>query len=232
MPEELISGRIHHFLGRGYDSNAYVIDGGSECVVVDSGLGKLSWGGRSSFEELEETLRAFSVSRIILTHAHIDHSGGAAMLVEKGVDVSLAAHFKEAEVLEGWNTPNIDPFMGTKMKPLKIARHLEDGDRFLVGDLSFEVIHTPGHSAGSICLWCPDPDKRWLFSGDTVFTHGSFGRTDLPTGSSSALVDSIDRLLRLPVRALLPGHERPVLDNGQEHIAMARNIAGQMWGVL
>ena len=234
MPQQLFSGdvSIYHFLGRGVDSNAYLITSHGESLIVDSGLCAPIMGGPSSLKELEQIVNQFSVTRLILTHSHIDHCGGAALLTEKGVDLTLIAHNKEAEVLENWEASYIDPFFSTKMNPLKIDEHVEDGDTIRVGDVVLEVLNTPGHTEGSICLWCGDSDKNWLFSGDTVFTHGSFGRTDLKTGSSADLVQSIDRLLKLPVQSLFPGHERPVLENGREHIAMARNYASAMWSFL
>ena len=76
-----------------------------------------------------------------------------------------------------------------------------------VGHLNFQVIHTPGHSPGSVCLYWPD--KKVLFTGDVVFDQG-VGRTDLPGGSGENLKESIRTLSRLEVDYLLPGHGEPI----------------------
>ena len=93
---------------------------------------------------------------------------------------------------------------------------LHDGDR--IGSL--RVIHTPGHTPGGICLY--DPEAKLLFSGDTVFTGGSFGRYDFPGGDRKALGASIERLAALDVEGLYPGHGEPALRGGGRHIAAAR----------
>lgn len=89
---------------------------------------------------------------------------------------------------------------------------LSDGDR--IGDLL--VLHTPGHTRGSICLY--HEEERALISGDTVFPNGSFGRTDFPGGSTEALKRSLDRLVTFEVESLYPGHERPVTAGAGRHL--------------
>jgi glyoxylase-like metal-dependent hydrolase (beta-lactamase superfamily II) len=79
---------------------------------------------------------------------------------------------------------------------------LQDGD-LDVGDYHFEVIHTPGHSPGSVCIYWPE--RKVLFTGDVVFNQG-VGRTDLPGGDGEQLKESIRNLSRLDVEYLLPGH--------------------------
>ena len=92
---------------------------------------------------------------------------------------------------------------------------LSDGDR--IGDL--RVIHTPGHTPGGICLY--EPEEKLLFSGDTVFTGGSFGRYDFPGGDRTVLAASLERLGALEVEGLYPGHGEPVARGGGRHIAAA-----------
>jgi glyoxylase-like metal-dependent hydrolase (beta-lactamase superfamily II) len=90
------------------------------------------------------------------------------------------------------------------------------------------VLHTPGHSPGSICLF--DAEEGILFSGDTVFTHGSFGRYDLPGGERHALLKSLERLSTLDVRAIYPGHGEPVEKQAERHIAAALSVARGIHG--
>ena len=113
---------------------------------------------------------------------------------------------------------------GERAPPVPATRLLKDGDR--VGGLL--VIHTPGHTPGGICLY--DSGARDLISGDTVFSDGGFGRTDLPGGDEAALRDSLERLAALDVKGLYPGHGSPVETGGSRHIAAAREFLSRFHG--
>ncbi|MBO4522539.1 MAG: MBL fold metallo-hydrolase, partial [Methanomicrobium sp.] len=94
-------------------------------------------------------------------------------------------------------------------------RLLKDGDRVE----NFEVIHTPGHSRGSICLYDREDESHPLISGDTVFADGGFGRIDLAGGDESAMRSSLNRLSEIDAGDIFPGHGRVVYRNGKKHIA-------------
>ena len=96
------------------------------------------------------------------------------------------------------------------------AGTLNDGDR--VGE--FVVIHTPGHTRGSICLYREDDGA--LIAGDTLFPHGSFGRTDLPTGSHTDLITSINRLAGLKIESLWCGHDMPVPSGAMRDVLLSQ----------
>ncbi|MEM2327357.1 MAG: MBL fold metallo-hydrolase, partial [Archaeoglobaceae archaeon] len=100
---------------------------------------------------------------------------------------------------------------------------LKGGEIFELGETKLEIIHTPGHSPGSICLY--EPKRKWLFSGDTVFAYGSFGRYDLPGGDPEKLIKSIELLSKLEVENLYPGHEDVVEGNAKESILESLRIA-------
>ena len=85
------------------------------------------------------------------------------------------------------------------------------------------MIHTPGHTPGSICLY--EAQSKSLFSGDTVFPYGSVGRTDLPGGSSRDLIRSISRLVKLDVSVLYPGHGEVTSNNVNEQIKQSLELA-------
>jgi len=87
----------------------------------------------------------------------------------------------------------------------------------------FEVIHTPGHTPGGICLY--DPVSKILFSGDTVFQDGSFGRTDLYGGNTKKLIDSIKKLTQLDVSIMYPGHGDAVAEDANDQIKMSLRMA-------
>ena len=116
--------------------------------------------------------------------------------------------------------------LGQRLPPIPIAKKLHDGDVIEVGPYSFQVLLTPGHSAGSLCFF--EPKHKLLISGDVVFRHGSFGRVDFPTGNGTVLKQSIERLANLPVEMLLPGHMGIAMENGQREIKLSLQFARQV----
>ena len=145
--------------------------------------------------EIKELVKKdnLDVRAIFLTHGHYDHVGGVAALRKKYKDIPVYLHPEDA----GKDTE----LMPTRaLDPVTLWR---DGDVVMVGELQVEVLHTPGHSAGSVTLRCQDV----LFTGDTLFTQ-SVGRTDFPGGSQEALMASLKRLGELEGDyQVLPGHD-------------------------
>ena len=132
------------------------------------------------------------IKLILLTHAHYDHTTGVAELHKALPDVPVYLHPDDAARL---GTPVFPP-LGMESTPYK------DGDVVRVGDIDVQVLHTPGHTPGGVCLMAGDV----LFTGDTLF-QGSMGRTDLPGGSYEQIMASLARLARLPGDfQVLPGH--------------------------
>ena len=108
--------------------------------------------------------------------------------------------------------------LGGVMPKMPVDVRLINGDTINIGDEAFEVIHTPGHTPGSMCLY--SKVSKSLISGDTIFAYGSFGRYDFPGGDPVLLIQSIEKLAELDVKNLYPGHELYVEDGGKEHMAM------------
>ena len=145
---------------------------------------------------------AYTLKGILLTHGHWDHSLAVPAL-KQAFDCPLLAHEAEADLLADPAKNGSD-----KLKePLSLSadRWLKEGDNLNLAGLSFKVLHTPGHTSGSCCYYFPD--YSLLISGDTLF-HGSYGRTDLPTGNDAQMLYSLRRLLsELPEDTLVwPGH--------------------------
>jgi len=184
--------------GMGPDSNIFLVTG-EDPFVVDTGTG-------SNHVKILAKLRSLSKgkqpNRIILTHRHYDHVGGAARL-SKELDAEVYIHELDANVVETADLRGTAAhFYTSKMEPVK-TNHLKGGEVFETGDHRFEVVHTPGHTAGGICLF--DRGSGDLICGDTVFV-GGVGRWDLESGNHKELVASVKNLISLSPKAIYPGH--------------------------
>ena len=173
--------------------NCYLISTEKAAVVIDPGF--------RSNEALEFLQNAKDKERLImLTHAHFDHIGFADELAEI-TDTKIAIGEKDAPALSD-NYINLSAPFGDPLSPFEADMLLTDGQGVEIGDILFKVIHTPGHTVGSVCYLIDDI----LFSGDTLF-NASIGRTDFPGGSFSQISSSIKKLYALPESTvLLSGH--------------------------
>jgi glyoxylase-like metal-dependent hydrolase (beta-lactamase superfamily II) len=180
-------------------------EGSGEALVIDPG------------DEIEQILaivarHGLRVTGIVVTHAHIDHIGGAqklkaatgAPLYLNPDDLGLYEHLDMQALWLGIQTP----------ERAQIDVPAEEGDRLRAGTTNFEILHTPGHTPGSISLWIPAENK--LVSGDTLFSD-SIGRTDLPGGDPRQILRSIrDKYFALPDETVVvPGHG-PITTLGRE----------------
>ena len=189
------------------DSNIYLVGD----TVIDTGTG-------FNFTRLRDVLRIFkmpmdNVKRIINTHYHFDHIGGNGYFT--GAEIWI--HEGDALVLEdGDDETAVSEFFGGKMHKMKVSRKLKDGDKIVLGASEFEVVHVPGHTPGSICLY--DKKQKLLITGDTVFSNG-VGRTDLDGGNFEQLKNSLAKLSKMDVQKILPGHGPVVEKDGAKLIA-------------
>jgi len=169
-------------------TNCYVVRAGDDVMVVDPG---------GDAERVMGELDGAVPRYIINTHGHPDHVGANETLAG-ATGAPVLMHEADVKLLGG---PGI--FGGIFDEPPEPDRFLEDGDELELGDLSFTVFHTPGHTPGGICLYTPGV----VFVGDTLFA-GSVGRTDLGGGDYNTLIGSIKtKLLSLPPGTkVLPGH--------------------------
>lgn len=194
-----------------YDANAYLVNGK---ILIDVGM-----DGKSILTELKKIIPLTDLETIIITHCHYDHSGGAEE-VALATGAKIAIHKEDGALLKDPNS-SASKFFGKKAPDIKIDILLKGGEMF--GPL--EVIHTPGHTPGGICLY--DAATKTLFSGDTVFEDGSFGRTDLYGGDQIKLIESIRKLTLLDVAKMYPGHGNIIMDNANEHIRLSLAMASQ-----
>lgn len=171
-----------------YGTNCYLLadDDTKALAVIDPG-DKVTDAVQAACRENGWTLKA-----IYLTHGHMDHVGGVASLRRAYPHVPTYLHAADCGSGDG-------------MRPtdgIGELTHWQDGDTLTLGNLTVKVLHTPGHTPGSVCLMVDNV----LFTGDTLFA-GSMGRTDFPGGSERDIMGSLKRLGSLEGdRAVLPGH--------------------------
>lgn len=193
-------------LGYNYDSNYYLID---DNILVDTGAGL---NKEYLFSKLRENgVEPEDIELIVNTHCHFDHIGGNHFFP----NAKVAIHKLDAISIKNKDT------LGTSMSVFenegncRVDIELEEGDKIA----DFEVIHTPGHTKGGICLW----DGESLISGDTIFAGGGVGRMDIG-GDYNDMKNSVRRLTELDVKNIYPGHGPIVENNGKEHIKMSYSL--------
>lgn len=167
--------------------DAIVVDPGDDIADITAALAR----------------HGLTVKAIVITHAHIDHIGGAAQLKAltgapvymNQNDAELYAHLDTQASWLGVASPT----------RTEIDSEAREGDKLQLGDADLHILHTPGHTQGSISIWIPTENK--LVAGDTLF-RDSIGRTDLPGGDGRQIIRSIhEKLLALPETAVvIPGH--------------------------
>lgn len=195
---------------KGLKTNAYVIcdEKSKEAMVIDPG---------GEPERIAETLDILgaNLKYIFLTHCHADHIGGIAELKKlKGGKILVSR--PDSEGLYNKEI-NLAEYINMEVPELEADSRVDDEDLIHIGEIEFKVIATPGHTKGGLCLYA---EKEGLvFTGDTMFS-GTWGRTDLPTGSFVELITSItDRLMPLPDDTIVyPGHGKITMIQDERNI--------------
>ena len=184
-----------------FEANCYCVRKDAKqkkCLIIDPGLNP---------ESLIRFLKTndYKPVSIVLTHGHIDHIGGVESIREYWPHVEVAIHEMDAEMLAN-PALNLSIMAGTMIqaRPAEICFDSTQ-QYYTAAGLRFQILHTPGHTPGGICLY--SANDKVLFAGDTLFA-GSIGRTDFPSGSYEALIDAIKtKLIILPERTTVyPGH--------------------------
>ena len=177
-----------------WETNAYLVwDGRSQdALVLDPGM------GAAAPLMARLTANGLRLHLVANSHGHIDHIFDNAAIV-RASDAPLAIHPDDAYRLEGRN------IYGFEIERSVATRDLREGEQLRIGELVFDILHTPGHTEGSVCLY--EERLGMMLSGDVLFA-GSYGRTDLPGGDDEGMVVSLTRLARQipPTVRVLPGH--------------------------
>lgn len=158
-------------------TNCYIVIGDQEALVIDPGF---------EMEKIQKETAGLNIKAVILTHGHYDH-------VTEAFKMNAPVWIGEKdEVMMSYSTNR------------KADRLLKEGETFDIGYLSFDIISTPGHTPGGLCLY--NEKEKVVFTGDTLFA-GDYGRTDLPGSSEAEMLVSLKKLLKLPPETrVYPGH--------------------------
>ncbi len=182
-------------------TNCYIIwdDKDTACWIIDPG-----GLARSIIAKIEEL--KLTPEKLIITHSHWDHFLGAKGLKRKFPNMQVVIHRDDSAILPDPEKNGSILFLGKSIVAPQADVKLNGDEVLQIGDYKFKVFHTPGHTPGSICLYCEE--ERVIFVGDLIFAEGGIGRTDLPRGSYEKITNSIHRILtQLPEETIIyPGH--------------------------
>ena len=202
---------VYCIAGMMADSNSYLIDNSDNdsdfnYIIVDTGVGQSEDYLSSQLGEIGLSFE--DIDLVVNTHCHFDHVGGNHLFPNAKIAISEI----DGDCLEDPESPIPICFVPTReIKRRDVDIRLKEGDKIA----DFEVIETPGHTAGGISLF----DGSILISGDTIFSHGGVGRMDIG-GNMEDMKNSLDKLSKLDVEYLLSGHG-PWVSNANEHIKMS-----------
>jgi len=195
--------KIHRFEFNYFGENTYIIwdPQTGEAAVVDPGM----HNGREN-AMLDSFLKNshLSLKYILLTHAHIDHTFGIDF-IKNIYQVPVLAHKADAPLGQMRGQQAVMFHLPMKLGPVEIDELINSRTKLHLGDEPIEIIETPGHSPGGICLYAPE--SHFVLTGDTLF-QGSIGRTDLPGGNHNMLLQSVsEKLFALDDdTTVYPGH--------------------------
>ncbi|MBR0471847.1 MAG: MBL fold metallo-hydrolase [Methanosphaera sp.] len=200
-------------MGKGRDSNTYIIGD----TLIDPGSGENIEYLKNEISQAG--LAMTDIKKIVATHCHFDHIGACKQLQDEyGYEIYM--HPLDLKTVEEKDAnATVAASFGMEVPDLEI-KELNEGDK--IGD--YEVIHTPGHTRGGICLF----DGKSLISGDTIFSGGNFGRTDLPTGNIQEMRESILKIADLDAVQLFSGHGPYAISQVPEQISLSVMIASRL----
>jgi hydroxyacylglutathione hydrolase len=209
------------------DCHVYLVDGGSEMALIDSGSGVDDALLMRRLERLDvDTDR---IEHLFITHAHADHAGGAAGISE-ALDVSVTCSAEVATILRAGDekgaSVDVGKAQGTyapgyEYRATRVDREVVDGQRITVGDVVVEVIATPGHATGHTCYLVHDGEHSDLFTGDTLLFGGQIILQDTWDCDLRTHIESLRHLAKFQFDGFYPGHLTFSVRDGERHLQAA-----------
>jgi len=212
------------------DCHVYLLDGGDDLVLVDGGIGgNVGDTDRIIANIASDGYDPARISRLLLTHYHADHAGGAAQLRERlGLEVHaspltarvLAAGDEEANSVAAAKAGGLFP-PEYRFPACPATGDLVEGASVEIGRLTARVVETPGHCRGHVSFLVDGGERRYLVQGDVVFFGGTILLQNVPDCSIQEYAASVRKLAKLDFDAFLPGHAAISLADGTRHVAQA-----------
>lgn len=218
---EEISPGVYALFAKGWSSNAYLLIGENKThhALIDTGLHENAAVLEHALSALAPSIAPADISLILHTHGHADHISADFAFP----NAEIAMHPADAEYVNAKDTHfTASSFFQDPYFP-EITRMLSSEEKIKIGKSVLEVLHTPGHTAGSVCFL--ERKAKILFSGDTVFL-GAVGRHDLVSGAANELRSSLEKLSALDFEILLSGHGNVLRGKQRENIENAIAMLG------
>lgn len=195
-------------------NHLYLIVDQDEAVLIDAHIGQAA---EKVLDKIEEFIELDNLKTVLLTHGHMDHIGACPLLEEK-TNASIAAHIADAQYIEEpwtqfvtlWQDFNIsaqayqDFITIAGGRGVKVTKPLHNGDTIHVGSLKLELIHTPGHSPGSTCIY--EPETKTMFTGDVLVPSDLLSTWLSVFQDATKQIQSLKRLSEIDIEVLCPGH--------------------------
>ena len=231
------SGMFGFDLTSAADCHVYLLDGGDELALIDTGIG----GTVGDTQAILATIEADGydprrIGRVLLTHYHADHAGGAAE-VHAALGCPVHASPLTARTLETGDEAQISlPAAKAaglfpadyRFQACPVTGDLVEGRSFRVGRLTLTPFDTPGHCAGHVSFLVEGGDRRYLLQGDVVFFGGTILLQQIPDCSIQEYEASVRKLAGLEFDAFLPGHLGISLRNGRRHVDAAADVFAKL----
>lgn len=225
------SGSSGLYLTDAYDAHAFLVVGAREAVLIDAGCGRDVGAMLRLIAQAQVDPRR--VSHLLLTHAHLDHCGGAAGLRRELPQLRVCASEQVADWVERGDEEAMSLDLGRRaefyppdatVEACPVAEVITDGRVLDLGDCAVRVLGTPGHAAGHLAYVVDDGASTALLAGDLLFWGGKVSLLATWDCDLQALLSSVRRLDGLAVDALLPGHHNLALRDGQAHVDKANRL--------
>ena len=233
-----LTNRVYLVGGSGYglspsgDCNIFLVDGGDEMALIDTGGG---FGVLSILENIrKDGLDPMKITKTLITHSHFDHIGGNHDIKEE-TGTEILCHKADREAIETLNEFSLYEMAkqrGLEFKAAPIDYTVDDGDMIEVGEVELTVVHNPGHTPGCISFLLEEDGVKSLLSGDIASASGRLGYINGPGFDLNDWKKSIKKLVDLKFQRLYPGHGTFLLADATSHLMMYDQKMNAAWTTI